>query len=371
MEKNGDPEPEIHNYNTISLTLKDNRNKASSVTKQENKVRNAENLPLNSDTVKRANTVNVASYYSQQEVVNLTNFKIYSASMNYEYRFDLYGSDIILRFLKAKKNNIKEAFEMFKKYIEFCESFDINHLSSVQFPNLDKIKIFYPHGFHKTTKENSPVFIQMLGQLKVDDINRILPEKMLTQYIAAKFCELTKDILPKCSKFYGKKIEKVFCVVDLLGLTTSLMNKKVFNFVKRQLDITTQFYPGLVSGLYFVNVGVLFRATWATCKFFYDAETRSKIKLLGFDYKAELLEKIEARNLPKFFGGECNCDPYGCLFGDEGPWKGDGGEKKTNNRRNVNYLEKLKKRIEEDEKKERDFGGGSYDKIDMEKEDEK
>jgi hypothetical protein len=41
---------------------------------------------------------------------------------------------------------------------------------------------------------------------------------------------------------------------------------------------------------------------------------------LGFNYFNELEEKIALANLPKFFGGYCNCEPYGCIFSDEGPW---------------------------------------------------
>ena len=79
---------------------------------------------------------------------------------------------------------------------------------------------------------------------------------------------------------------------------------------------------------------------------------KRKNKILGFDYKAELLKKIKYENLPKFFGGLCNCSPYGCIFSNVGPWneKISEGEK----RRSTNYLEKIKNLKEERGNKEED-----------------
>ena len=50
-------------------------------------------------------------------------------------------------------------------------------------------------------------------------------------------------------------------------------------------------------------------------------------------------KKIDFEDLPKFFGGMCNCQPYGCIFSNIGPWN----EQKTEGekRRNKNYLQKI------------------------------
>ena len=53
---------------------------------------------------------------------------------------------------------------------------------------------------------------------------------------------------------------------------------------------------------------------------FIDAKIKSKIKVFGVDYKSYLLERIDSENLPKIFGGSCEC-PGGCLFSIAGPWK--------------------------------------------------
>ena len=308
------------------------------------------------NNLQNLNKLNIS--ITEKEIKSLLDLKEYCASMGLEYRFDLYNNDILLRLLKSRKYNIQETYKAFVEFIKFSRQYDLFNLKKVKFPNFDKIRLFYPHGFHKTTIDGNPVFIQMLGELKVSDINRILPEPLLTQYILYKIIEVEKIIFPKCSEKFKKNINQVFCVVDLLGLSTSLMNKQIMDFVNKLISVCSKYYPGIMENLYFVNTSLVFRSIWAPCKYLYEYDTRERIKLLGFDYKNELLKKIKFEDLPKFFGGLCNCQPYGCIFSNVGPWneKISEGEK----RRNTNYLEKV-----QNMKKEREINNDDDDDDDL------
>ena len=159
--------------------------------------------------------INRVDSFTEKEIKGLLQLKEYCASMGLEYRFDLYNNDILLRLLKSRKYNITETYKSFVEFINFTQQYDFFNLNKVKFPNFDKIRLFYPHGFHKTTIDGNPVFIQMLGELKISDINRILPEPLLTQYILYKIVEVEKIIFQKCSEKFNKDINKVFCVVEL------------------------------------------------------------------------------------------------------------------------------------------------------------
>jgi len=290
----------------------------------------------------RANTINFYDSIKGEEIESMKSLKEYCIRMNFRYDTNIYNDDLLLRLLRSCRYGIKNTYKKLLNYIKFSKDFDIFNIKSVKFPNIDKIKLFYPHNFHKTTLIGEPIFIQMLGQLKINDINRILPEPLLTKYIVYKLNELEKDIFPKCSAKYKHTINKVFCIVDLLGLTTSLMNKKILNFVMKQMNIVINYFPGILGGLYFVNTGLIFRGIWATCKYLYDVQTRNRIKLLGFQYKNELLNKVRAENLPKFIGGQCNCDPYGCLFSNAGCWNEEEVVNEGEKRRKIDHLQKIR-----------------------------
>ena len=300
--------------------------------------------------IQSSSSLSRADSFTEKQIKSLLELKEYCASMGLEYRFDLYNNDILLRLLKSRKYNIPETYKAFIEFINFTRQYDFFNLNKVKFPNFDKIRLFYPHGFHKTTIDGNPVFIQMLGELKISDINRIFPEPLLPQYILFKIVEVEKTIFPKCSEKFNKEINKVFCVVDLLGLSTSLMNKQIMDFINKLINVCSKYYPGIMESLIFVNTSLVFRSIWAPCKYLYEYETRERIQLLGFDYKNELLKKIKYEDLPKFFGGLCNCQPYGCIFSNVGPWNEpiSEGEK----RRNINYLEKVNNMKKERENKE-------------------
>lgn len=319
----------------------------------------------------RSYTMNFSDSINGEEIESIKRLKEYCQRMNLIYDTNVYNDNLLLRLLRSCRYAIKNTYKKLVNYIKFSQDYDVFKVHLVKFPNIDKIKLFYPHNFHKTTLLGEPIFIQMLGQLKINDINRILPEPLLTKYIVFKLNELENIIFPKCSAKYNRTINKVFCIVDLLGLTTSLMNKNILNFVMKQMNIVTNYFPGILGGLYFINTGLIFRGIWTTCKYIYNVQTRNRIKLLGFQYKSELLSKIKEENLPKFIGGLCNCDPYGCLFSNEGPWNEEEKEDKGEKRRKVDHLKKIRAITEgKKNKKEKDDDDDDFDDEENE-EDEK
>ena len=292
---------------------------------------------------------------TKEDLDSIKQFKEYCLNIKFRYDSNIFNDLLLLRFLKANNYSMKNTQKKLINYIKFYTEYIINEIKISEFPNMDKIKLFYPHGFHKTSIIGEPIFIQMLGQLKIDDINKLLKEPLLTKYIIFKLNELEKEIFPKCSLYYKRKIDKIFCIFDLIGLTTSLMNKKIFIFIQKQINIVTNYFPGILGSLYFINTGLVFRSIWTACKYLYDNKTRNRIKLIGFQYKNDLLNKIKEKNLPKFFGGLCNCEPYGCLFSNEGPWNENKIINEGDRRRSTNFLEMIDKKKKNLDNKEEDF----------------
>ena len=315
------------------------------------------NSAINNDKSLSLN-IDIKEELNSEDMKLLNTFKNYCLKTNFKYDTDIYSDILVFRLLKSSNFNLKNAQQKLINYIKFSLDFHIFDIKLQDFPNLDKIKLFYPHNFHKTTFTGEPIFIQILGELKINEINKILNEPLLTKYIVYKLQELENIIFPKCSEKYKIKIDKVFCIIDLLGLTTSLMSKKIYYFIKKQIDIVTNYFPGILGSLYFINTSLIFRTFWTGWKYLYDYRTRNRIKLLGFQYKDELLKKISEKNLPKFFGGLCNCNPYGCLFSNEGPWNNEIKVKKEKN-----YLAIIDKKRKEIEKIENDDLDEDFDKI--------
>ena len=87
------------------------------------------------------------------------------------------------------------------------------------------------------------------------------------------------------------------------------------------MDICQNYYPESLGESFIINAGFVFKCLFTVVKAFLDSKTKSKIKVYGGDYMKPLLERVDIENIPKILGGKCTCEPEGCLFSREGPWK--------------------------------------------------
>jgi len=76
----------------------------------------------------------------------------------------------------------------------------------------------------------------------------------------------------------------------------------------------------MVGKFYLINAPWGFATVWNVIKRWLDPVTVDRIAILGSSYQGTLLQQIPAENLPRRFGGQCEC-PGGCEFSDAGPWR--------------------------------------------------
>ena len=109
--------------------------------------------------------------------------------------------------------------------------------------------------------------------------------------------------------------------MDLNGGSMKILSKKVYGLIQLASKVGQDYYPEIMGQMFIVNAPMLFTGVWAVVKGFLDERTRQKIKILGGKYQKELLELVEAENLPDFLGGTCTCKEFGgCMYSNAGPW---------------------------------------------------
>ena len=232
----------------------------------------------------------------------------------------LSDNDTLILFLRARKLNVKKATHMIIDYFQWKENIKLDEIYlNYHFKEKNKLELIFPHGFHKLTKDGYPIYMQVMGHFKPDEFFKIATPEDISNY-ATKVIEIAiREYFKICSQIKGSFIYGIFGLIDFKGINSSIMNKKFFNYVKAIAKLQ-DYYPEILSGCYVINSGLLFRTFYTACKVLIDSKTRKKIKVYGTKYQQSLLEKIDKENLPKFFGGTCEC-PEGCLFSNAGPWK--------------------------------------------------
>ena len=235
--------------------------------------------------------------------------------------FVLLDNDFLIHFLRARKLNIKKATRMILDYYHWKAKMNLDYLySNYIFKEKYRLQLLFPHGFHKMTKDGNPVYFQIMGHLNADELFKLGTPEEITRYSVKIYEQLERDLFKLCSTIKDTYIHGVFNIIDFNGINSSILNKKLISYVKETFKICQDYYPESLAGCYVLNANLLFRSFYSAVKIFLDAKTKEKIKVFGTDYKTGLLEKIDSQNLPKFFGGECQC-PGGCLFSNAGPWK--------------------------------------------------
>ena len=188
-----------------------------------------------------------------------------------------------------------------------------------QFKQKSQLQLIFPHGFHKLTKDGYPIYMQVMGYFKPEEFYKTCTPEEISNYATKVIETCDREYFKICSQIKGSFIHGVFGIVDFKGKNSSIMSKKFMKYVKVMMKLQ-DYYPEILAGCYVVNSGFLFRSFYTECKVFIDSKTRKKIKVYGENYQEGLIERIGKENLPKFFGGACQC-PGGCLFSNAGPWK--------------------------------------------------
>lgn len=148
---------------------------------------------------------------------------------------------------------------------------------------------------------------------------KITTAERMVSNLVVEYEKLADPRLPACSRKAGKLLETCTTIMDLKGVGISRANS-VYGFVKQVSAISQNYYPERLGKLYLINAPWGFASVFSFIKGFLDPVTVQKIHVLGSGYQSELLAQVPKENLPKQFGGECECGGD-CKLSDMGPWQ--------------------------------------------------
>ena len=168
------------------------------------------------------------------------------------------------------------------------------------------------------SQEGRPVYIEQLGKIDLAAMYKITTGERMLQNLVVEYEKLTEPRLPACSRKSGQLLETCCTIMDLKGVGISKVSS-VYGYVKQASAISQNYYPERLGKLYLINAPWGFSSVFGVVKGFLDPVTVNKIHVLGTNYQSELFAQVSKENLPKMFGGECECNGS-CQLSDQGPW---------------------------------------------------
>ena len=147
---------------------------------------------------------------------------------------------------------------------------------------------------------------------------KITTEERLLSNLVVEYEKVADPRLPACSRKSNHLLETCCTIMDLKGVGLSNATQ-VYGYLQKASGISQNHYPERLGKLYIINAPWGFSTIFSFIKKWLDPVTVNKIHVLGGGYKSELLAQVDPENLPKQFGGACEC-PGGCANSDKGPW---------------------------------------------------
>ncbi|KAI4278977.1 MAG: hypothetical protein LQ337_000584 [Flavoplaca oasis] len=226
----------------------------------------------------------------------------------------------MLRFLRARKFNVNLAKQMFIDCEKWRKEFGVDNLVR-NFDYKEKPQVFeyYPQYYHKIDKDGRPVYIEQLGGIDLTAMYKITTAERMLQNLVVEYEKLADPRLPACSRKAGQLLETSCSILDLRGVGLSKISS-VYGYVKQTAAISQNYYPERLGHMYLINAPWGFASVFSVIKGFLDPVTVAKIHVLGTGYQSELLAQVPKENLPKLFGGTCDCEGS-CALSDAGPWQ--------------------------------------------------
>jgi len=226
---------------------------------------------------------------------------------------------MLLRFLRARKFDVVKAKAMLLEAEKWRKDFGVEDImKNFQFTEREQVMNYYPQYYHKTDKDGRPLYIQQVGKLDVAALYKITTKERMLQQLVYEYEKFLQDRIPACSKAVGHPIETTCSILDLKNVSLSSYYK-VSDFISEASAIGQNRYPETMGKFYIINAPWGFSTIWAIVRGWLDAVTVEKIKMLSGSELNKLLEQIPAENLPKEFGGKCECKG-GCTLSNAGPW---------------------------------------------------
>ncbi|POS87271.1 hypothetical protein EPUL_001832, partial [Erysiphe pulchra] len=232
----------------------------------------------------------------------------------------------LLRFLRARCFDVPSAVDQFASNVDWRKKNDLDNLyecMDVKF--FEETRFLYPQWTGRCDRRGIPIFLYDVKQLSpdamasYDDLSKKSKSKVSVEGIKiskfsrlfALYEDMVKFVMPLCTavtnrKYQDTPITQCCNLVDVSGVGL----RQFWNLREHMLDasaLASAHYPETLDRIIIIGTPSFFPMVWGWIQKWFDANTTSKILILG---GPDMLEKlsliIEPQNIPKKYGGQLN-----------------------------------------------------------------
>ncbi|KAH9923583.1 CRAL/TRIO domain-containing protein [Amylocystis lapponica] len=215
----------------------------------------------------------------------------------------------LLRFLRARRFDPQKALKQFSDAEAWRKAHNVDALyATFDHVEFEDARRFYPRWTGRRDKNGLPLYVYRLASLGPiqKELNAVPPERRY-QRIVALYETMTCFILKLCSNLPRANaptpVSSVTTIIDLEHVSIGTM-WSLRGHLQEASTLATANYPETLATIAVVNSPSFFPTVWGWIKNWFDEGTRRKIHVLGKDPGPTLRKLIDAKDLPRPYGGE-------------------------------------------------------------------
>lgn len=216
----------------------------------------------------------------------------------------------LLRFLRARKFNVQQAFQMVKEDVKWRSEegrFNLRYETAEEVLGCDLAKLYryFPTWIQGQDKQLRPVSYRQFGKFEIWNVLKLTSMQKLIRFHAWE-TEQALRFMHSRSKKVGFNIETFVLVIDANAWSVQLATRDAFTFIKGMAVTDSDHYPERLGTMIIINAPSALAWAWSIIQGFLDPVTKAKVRIIGCNQKEwlpVLLEHIDIDQIPRQYGG--------------------------------------------------------------------
>jgi len=215
----------------------------------------------------------------------------------------------LVRFLRARKNNVDAAEAMVLANHEWRVKEGVNELANLTAQEvlgceIDDIWEWAPNWMQGEDMEGRPVIYKEWSNFWFKEIAKhTTTHQMLRYHIWLQ--EMGARALGHQSLKYGRRIDKFTCVMEAKTFNSAMMRNGAMPFVKGITAVDQAHYPERLNAILIFNAPRMMSTVWSIIRRWLDSVTRDKVSIMSSEkeWRPKLESMVGPDYLPDIYGG--------------------------------------------------------------------
>ena len=215
----------------------------------------------------------------------------------------------LLRFLRAKKVDVNEAFSMIRGHVAWETEEEYAELQRLGFRQVLRCDVsalydICPWWFQGVDKQARPILWGEAGGLEVWRVLQLTPLHDVVRLFMWGCAQLEHRLAKQCSRT-GCNIDTAVVIIDVTGWNLGLATKEAFALIQAVADAASRHFPERLGQLIVINAPSVLSFAWKVISGFLDQVTCSKVQIFNHsdEWGPVLRELADSGQLPCRYGG--------------------------------------------------------------------